>query len=750
MIVLQMLAGGRVPQDGRHRQRFSSGPRGRCNNHDAYHPQRLRDYTGALMPLARTIAITLAVLATTGCGSSDKKAQGGAGGGGNLSRPGDPEGRDETLSFKVVESNIANHFFRRGAVAAHLLATSGEKPRLVTAFPGGNSGIGLWFERLQAPAELALVGEMRAVERPDGLRGVRAVIRSSAAQLRASGVVLSSVRVLRDYNSNPNLLPPDVKNQVEAGPPLVVRRTTVDGDHHFELVVEPQEGATATMDRGGALLLAAAPGKASFEVAFSFLHDDPPLTPIALSELLTADAAPSERDRRAVSFLVYREKMLAGSWRFLTYFGRDTLMSVRLLMPVLKPAAIEGALGAVIERLSPAGEVAHEEDIGEFAALRNKKEGRPPTTAAIYDYKMVDDDFMLAPVVAHYLLDTEEGKGRAAEFLARRTPSGDTFAQAIEKNIQFVLTSAKPFSENQKARNLIALKKGVPVGDWRDSNDGLGGGRYSYSVNVALVPAALGASARLLQSKLLCPAADATCGELAVNQGKIAEVMALAWRRAAPLFKVEVPAARARSLITAYAREQALDPALALDALAKQGPRISYPALSLDKNGRPVPVMHSDDGFLLLFDDPEPAELEQIAARVSLPFPLGLRTPLGMVIANPALVADRRLRGLFARDRYHGAVMWSWQQAMMAAGLARQLERKELPKETRAALIQAERDLWQVIRASDQFRTSEVWSWKIDGGKFALYRLGEHSADDESNAAQLWSTVYLAVKPPAR
>ena len=149
-------------------------------------------------------------------------------------------------------------------------------------------------------------------------------------------------------------------------------------------------------------------------------------------------------------------------------------------------------------------------------------------------------------------------------------------------------------------------------------------------------------------------------------------------------------------------------------------------------------------------DDVIIQEDQHIAARVSLPFPLGLRTPLGMVIANPAFVQDKKTRGLFGLDRYHGAVMWSWQQALMAAGLARQLDRRDLPKETRMALVQAERDLWQVIRASDQFRTAELWSWKIDGGKFAVYRLGEHSADDESNAAQLWSTVYLAVKPPAR
>lgn len=37
-----------------------------------------------------------------------------------------------------------------------------------------------------------------------------------------------------------------------------------------------------------------------------------------------------------LTFLSYREKYLAGSWRFDTYFGRDTMMSLTLLAPVLQ------------------------------------------------------------------------------------------------------------------------------------------------------------------------------------------------------------------------------------------------------------------------------------------------------------------------------------------------------------------------------------------------------------------------------
>jgi hypothetical protein len=157
--------------------------------------------------------------------------------------------------------------------------------------------------------------------------------------------------------------------------------------------------------------------------------------------------------------------------------------------------------------------------------------------------------------------------------------------------------------------------------------------------------------------------------------------------------------------------------------------------------------MHSDDGFALLFDNPDPVELDRIAKTLSRPFPLGLMTPVGMVIANPAFVTDDRVRKMFVRDAYHGAVIWSWQQAMMAAGLAHQIARTDLPAATRTALTNAQRKLWDAIKATEEVRTAEHWSWQVTGGHFAIYRFAEGS-DVEANAVQLWSTVYLAVQPP--
>ncbi len=151
-------------------------------------------------------------------------------------------------------------------------------------------------------------------------------------------------------------------------------------------------------------------------------------------------------------------------------------MSVRLLMPALQPAAVETGLFSVLARLSPQGEVAHEEDIGEFAILDHRKADGSSSDAPVYNYNMVDSDYMLAPVARAWLLDDPRGRARAAAFLARRV-DGETLGARMVRNLRFVLRQAQPFARDPVAARLIALKPGMDAGEWRDSNDGLAGGR---------------------------------------------------------------------------------------------------------------------------------------------------------------------------------------------------------------------------------------------------------------------------------
>src|SRR5437667_172926 len=63
--------------------------------------------------------------------------------------------------------------------------------------------------------------------------------------------------------------------------------------------------------------------------------------------------------------------------------------------------------------------------------------------------------------------------------------------------------------------------------------------------------------------------------------------------------------------------------------------------------------------------------------------------------------------------------------------------------------LEAQRVLWSAINATRSINNSELWSWSFDAGHYRVAPFGAAAADaDESNAAQLWSTVYLAVKPP--
>ena len=107
------------------------------------------------------------------------------------------------------------------------------------------------------------------------------------------------------------------------------------------------------------------------------------------------------------------------------------------------------------------------------------------------------------------------------------------------------------------------------------------------------------------------------------------------------------------------------------------------------------------------------------------------------------------IQAKLTNSAYHGTVIWSWQQAVLAAGLERQLRRQDLPPSLRKLLRTAQTQLWRAIRHAHTMRNSELWSWSFTGGHFQIAPFGANAADaDESNAAQLWSTVYLAIPEP--
>ena len=660
------------------------------------------------------------------------------------------------LSFRIDEGPVLNSFLREGPVAAHLVVRAGSEPRIVIAFPAGDSGVGLWFAPTSAQTHWTLTKPPRALAARDAqgraLHGIECELAADVADLNIKRVVLSSLRVIREVDANRKVPEGLSVDPVRLGNRMVWARNRLDGAAGYRLSV-----TRSSVHRGVRLKIEALTG-------------DPPLTALEEPELLNDGAGKDQRTRDVLTFLSYREKFLAGSWRYDTYFGRDTLMSLALLQPVLQRAALESGLRSVLDRLSAEGEVAHEEEIGEFAVLQGGSD-RPR-----YDYSMIDESFMLAPVAARALLDDAPAGGTlsaqahpssqaypsaqahpssqaypsAQALLSSRGESGSPYGELLVRNLLWVVQRSAKFAVEAVSPNLVGTKDNRPSGEWRDSDTGLGGGRFPYDVNVALIPAALAAIDRLLQSGTLDPYLSADSRRALSRAGSQLRVWSV---ESAPLFRVVIASDKAHTAVTHYCATIHVDCRAALASLGNTA--VSFDALALKATGGPVAVMHSDGGFALLFGDPTPEALRRIVDTALRPFPAGLMTPIGLLVADAAF-ADESLQAEFTNRAYHGAVVWSWQQALLAAGLDKQLARSDLPEDLRKRMLELRRTLWSAIDRTRGIRSSELWSWKYSAGHYSVQPFGlaanaqGASSADESNAAQLWSTVYLALPDDSR
>ena len=143
------------------------------------------------------------------------------------------------LQFQISEGRVLNAFYQQGPVAAHLLFSDGTQPRVLVAFPAGNSGVGLWFENSQTPVHWTL-SNINPVSRSDDrgrmLHGIVAYA-SIDAPLVVREAVLSSVRVLRDYQIN-RAYPPEVRSSAQVtGNTVDWARPRLDGAAGYALSI---------------------------------------------------------------------------------------------------------------------------------------------------------------------------------------------------------------------------------------------------------------------------------------------------------------------------------------------------------------------------------------------------------------------------------------------------------------------------------------------------------------------------------
>jgi len=427
------------------------------------------------------------------------------------------------------------------------------------------------------------------------------------------------------------------------------------------------------------------------------------------------------------------------------------------------------------------GSVCHEETIGDYATYLNLQ-NNITSTAAGFTYPMIDTDFYLPVLMFVYF---SKYPSRVQPLLSRQAGQVDTtntnltYAQLALLNAQKIINITAPFVANQSAQNLLHLKSSEIVGQWRDSTYGLANGRVPFDVNCALAPAALRAISQLTAIPGVFPNTTSTT-ELTdySNWGNLSLTAARIWEEGTlPFFEVNLTAAAAAARLNQFSsqstfyngpthNETLTDTTLHAIALNGTASLINQTSFY----SQPIPILHTDTAFHLfllnLTNTSTPAYqasfarlLNSTAQSILRPFPAGLLTPSGLVVANPALSNDSTLIANFTNSAYHGTVVWSWQLALMAEGLRRQLatcnstfepqwcsDRYVLNNTKTAYNV-----LWDNIEANAAQLQSEVWSWTYTSGNFTTVPLGSLppppgvSGGTESNVRQLWSLTFLAV-----
>jgi hypothetical protein len=360
-----------------------------------------------------------------------------------------------------------------------------------------------------------------------------------------------------------------------------------------------------------------------------------------------------------------------------------------------------------------------------------------------------------------YFVQNANGSPRASDFLgtvASIFPSNSnlTYKQLAQISAHKIVSLAAPFASpgNQTIDNLMHIKNGQIVGQWRDSTYGIGGGQIPFDVNTGLAPAALRSIASL-----------SSAGILDFNASLVNEYAQVWEDSTLKFFEVNIPISNATSLLQNYVNESGIT---GLDSQASSlDEDVTFYALSLDGNNNlsQVQVMNTDSCFrhFMLNTTNQTqltAFLNSTANNIRLTFPAGLMTDVGMLVANPAYGDNPVYAANWTTSAYHGTVVWSWPLAMMARGLEIQLSRcnsSSVPDFCSDSSVygnvkNAYNMLWDGIEANSVHLSTEVWSWTYDATakKFDFIDLGAlppppGSSPTESDIVQLWSLTFLAV-----
>ena len=504
-----------------------------------------------------------------------------------------------------------------------------------------------------------------------------------------------------------------------------------------------------------------------------------------------------ERQVRGFELLASREKLMAGLPAYATYFGRDMLLTALMMRPVWRDAMSEFVVASALRKLSPLGQVSHEEALGgqavreaasEYAALvdeqlRAASDGRRADADSLLaragavlrdmrrvreNYHMIDDEFQLPILAARWLTDPRVPAARKRAFLTDAS-DGEPRLHRLLRELALVSRMTAAYAANPIAANLVSFPPrdtGWSSSSWRDSNAGYGGGRYAMDVNAIWAPHALESMERILVSLRmlgidvheLAASVRGVRGSPLTRYARDSTALRAAietWRGASRHFVVRLDPNEVRQRVE---RRLAAMPEVEGRVWARSsepapfGDSLTFLAIALDAAGRPIDVANTDPATRLFLGESEASTtaadssaVEQVLRDVRLfvrPYPVGLLVDrVGPVTANDAYAPPAVWRA-FERDPYHGPrVVWGREVNLFLLGVANRIagmRRDSLlaphEQELRAALQQVR----FAVQASG-FR-SELWSYEVRDGRVVPVRYGTGSD------VQLWSTSDLAVQ----
>ena len=158
---------------------------------------------------------------------------------------------------------------------------------------------------------------------------------------------------------------------------------------------------------------------------------------------------------------------------------------------------------------------------------------------------------------------------------------------------------------------------------------------------------------------------------------------------------------------------------------------VAFLAVSLDAQGRPIPVVNTDPATGLFLGAGAGEDIEPFVRS----YPVGLFVDgVGPLATNDAY-ASSAVWERFRRDPYHGpSVVWGREVNLLQLGLIRRVKQGNDAR-AEAAL----RRVVAAVRASG-LEHNELWSYRIEEGRLLPTRYGT------SSDIQLWTGTHLAVQ----